>query len=74
MIEFSDLTRWAPLKIIKDTRVFTRTDPELHGIKGASCFKAESEFDCPPAILQGYVIDFEKRKLWDDDADQLKVL
>lgn len=74
MAEYRDPTRWTLSKVNKDTTLFTRNNPDLHGAKGASCFKAEAEIDCAPSILIIYYKDFEKRKLWDEDTDHLKVV
>lgn len=68
MGEYRDPTRWALAKVNKDTTLYIRSNAELYGIIGASSFKAETEIDCPPFVLQIYAKDFEKRKLWDEDT------
>jgi len=74
MTEYNEVDRWALSKVNKDTIIYTRANPESFGVKGASSFKAETEIDCPPSVLQIYARDFAKRKLWDEDTDHLHVL
>jgi hypothetical protein len=51
LTEYRDPSRWVLSKVNKDTTIFSRSDPDSFGVKGASCFKAETEIDCAPTVL-----------------------
>jgi hypothetical protein len=74
MRAFNEPDLWAFSKVNKDTIVYSRANPEFQSVKGASGFKAETEMDCPPSVLQTYAKDFDKRKLWDEDTDHLRLI
>jgi hypothetical protein len=60
---------WQRSKIIKETTLYSRKNPDEQTDKGAVSFRAETDFDCPPHVLAHYSKDFAMRKQRDDDFD-----